>query len=73
MPTEMELVLEQSQQGFSHEVSISTEGVEELKGIVRIKGGKKEALHTTLGGNQDQTMALQPHSSGVKIQDLILN
>nr|GEV90766.1 hypothetical protein [Tanacetum cinerariifolium] len=29
----MELVLEQSQQGSSHEVSVSTEGVEELKRI----------------------------------------
>nr|GEX05705.1 hypothetical protein [Tanacetum cinerariifolium] len=50
--TEMELELEQSQQGSSHEVSVSTEGVEELKRIVRIKGVKKEALHTTLGRNQ---------------------
>nr|GEV44254.1 retrovirus-related Pol polyprotein from transposon TNT 1-94 [Tanacetum cinerariifolium] len=33
VPTEMELVLEQSQQGSSHEVSVSTEGVEELKRI----------------------------------------
>nr|GFB51567.1 hypothetical protein [Tanacetum cinerariifolium] len=31
--TEMELVLEQTQQGSSHEVSVSTEGVKELKGI----------------------------------------
>nr|GEW35822.1 hypothetical protein [Tanacetum cinerariifolium] len=52
--TEMELELEQSHQGSSHEVSVSTEGVEELKRI-------------------DQTMALQPHSSRVKIQDLMLN
>nr|GEV30290.1 reverse transcriptase domain-containing protein [Tanacetum cinerariifolium] len=44
----MELVLEQIQQGSSHEVSVSTEGVEELKRIIRIKGVKKEALHTTL-------------------------
>ncbi|GJT06401.1 hypothetical protein Tco_0840863 [Tanacetum coccineum] len=29
VPTEMELVLEQTQQGASHEVSVSTEGVEE--------------------------------------------
>nr|GEX19808.1 integrase, catalytic region, zinc finger, CCHC-type, peptidase aspartic, catalytic [Tanacetum cinerariifolium] len=33
MQTEMELVLEQTQQGSSHEVSVSTEGVEELKRI----------------------------------------
>nr|GEW40412.1 retrovirus-related Pol polyprotein from transposon TNT 1-94 [Tanacetum cinerariifolium] len=49
---EMELDLEQTQQGSSHEISVSTEGVEELKRIVRIKGVKKEALHTTLGRNQ---------------------
>nr|GEY43620.1 hypothetical protein [Tanacetum cinerariifolium] len=34
-PTEMELELEQSQQGSSHEVSVSTEGVEELKRITK--------------------------------------
>nr|GEZ08069.1 uncharacterized mitochondrial protein AtMg00810-like [Tanacetum cinerariifolium] len=50
--TEMELVLEQSQQGSGYEVSVSTEGVNELKRIVRIKGEKKEALHTTLGRNR---------------------
>ncbi|GJU83533.1 retrovirus-related pol polyprotein from transposon TNT 1-94 [Tanacetum coccineum] len=31
VPTEMELVLEQTQQGTSYEVSVSAEGVEELK------------------------------------------
>ncbi|GJW11912.1 hypothetical protein Tco_1577739 [Tanacetum coccineum] len=46
MPTEMELTLEQNQQGVSYEVSVSIEGVEELKRNVRIKGEKKEALHT---------------------------
>ncbi|GJZ32669.1 hypothetical protein Tco_0578105 [Tanacetum coccineum] len=44
--TEMELVLEQTQQGTSHEVLVSTEGVEELKRKVKIKGEKKEALLT---------------------------
>ncbi|GKB87358.1 hypothetical protein Tco_0959630 [Tanacetum coccineum] len=44
--TEMELVLEQTQQGTSYEVSVSAEGVEELKGKVKIKGEKKEALLT---------------------------
>nr|GEU91376.1 reverse transcriptase domain-containing protein [Tanacetum cinerariifolium] len=44
--TEMELVLEQTQQGTSHEVSISTKGIEELKRKVKIKGEKKEALLT---------------------------
>nr|GEU59212.1 hypothetical protein [Tanacetum cinerariifolium] len=46
VPTEMELVLEQTQQGSSHEVSVRAKGVEELKRIVWIKGVKKEALHT---------------------------
>nr|GEU37322.1 hypothetical protein [Tanacetum cinerariifolium] len=51
MPTEMKLVLEQTQQGTSYEVLVSAEGVEELKRKVKIKGEKKEApLH--LGRNQ---------------------
>nr|GEU86660.1 nucleotide-binding alpha-beta plait domain-containing protein [Tanacetum cinerariifolium] len=44
--TEMELVLEQTQQSTSYEVSISAEGVEALKRKVKIKGEKKEALLT---------------------------
>ncbi|GJW69103.1 hypothetical protein Tco_0123527 [Tanacetum coccineum] len=46
VPTEMELVLEQTLQGTSYEVSVSAEGVEELKRKVKIKGEKKEALLT---------------------------
>ncbi|GKA63596.1 retrovirus-related pol polyprotein from transposon TNT 1-94 [Tanacetum coccineum] len=46
VPTKMELVLEQTQQGTSYEVSVSAEGVEELKRKVKIKGEKKEALLT---------------------------
>ncbi|GJS71475.1 hypothetical protein Tco_0704316 [Tanacetum coccineum] len=42
----MELVLEQTQQGPSYEVSVSVEGVEELKRKVKINGEKKEALLT---------------------------
>ncbi|GJY81864.1 hypothetical protein Tco_0494615, partial [Tanacetum coccineum] len=42
----MELVLEQTQQGISNEVSVSTEGVKELKRKVKIKVEKKEALLT---------------------------
>nr|GEY30124.1 hypothetical protein [Tanacetum cinerariifolium] len=42
----MELVLEQTQQDTSYEVSVSTEGVKELKRKVKIKGEKKEALLT---------------------------
>nr|GEZ47178.1 hypothetical protein [Tanacetum cinerariifolium] len=42
--TEMEVILEHTQQGISHEVSVSTEGVEESKRNVKIKGVKKEAL-----------------------------
>ncbi|GJT76150.1 proline-rich receptor-like protein kinase PERK9 [Tanacetum coccineum] len=46
VPTKMELVLEQTQQGTSYELSVSAEGVEELKRKVKIKGEKKEALLT---------------------------
>ncbi|GKB88461.1 retrovirus-related pol polyprotein from transposon TNT 1-94 [Tanacetum coccineum] len=46
MPTEMELTIERTQQSVSYEVSVSIEGVEERKINVRIKGEKKEALHT---------------------------
>ncbi|GJW54827.1 hypothetical protein Tco_0098912 [Tanacetum coccineum] len=46
VPTEMKLVLEQTQQGSSYEVLVSAEGVEELKRKVKIKGEKKEALLT---------------------------
>ncbi|GKB20650.1 retrotransposon protein, putative, unclassified [Tanacetum coccineum] len=46
VPSEMELVLEQTQQGTSYEVSVRAEGVEELKRKVKIKGEKKEALLT---------------------------
>ncbi|GJX54974.1 integrase, catalytic region, zinc finger, CCHC-type containing protein [Tanacetum coccineum] len=57
VPTEIELVLELTQQGSSHEVSISTEGVEELKGIVKIKGiehhGTSDAMYLTLPSHSD--------------------
>nr|GEX32447.1 retrovirus-related Pol polyprotein from transposon TNT 1-94 [Tanacetum cinerariifolium] len=46
VPTEMELILEHTQQGISHEVSVSTKGVEELKRNVKIKDVKKEAILT---------------------------
>nr|GEX89190.1 integrase, catalytic region, zinc finger, CCHC-type, peptidase aspartic, catalytic [Tanacetum cinerariifolium] len=42
--TEMELVLEQTQQGASHEVLVSTEGVEELKRITSHHGAS-DAMH----------------------------
>ena len=41
VPTEIELELEQTQQGSSDEVSVSTEGVEELKRNDMRKGEKK--------------------------------
>ncbi|GJT96175.1 SGNH hydrolase-type esterase domain-containing protein [Tanacetum coccineum] len=44
--TEMKLVLEQTQEGTSYEVSVSAKGVKELKRKVKIKGEKKEALLT---------------------------
>ncbi|GJS07904.1 hypothetical protein Tco_0364700 [Tanacetum coccineum] len=61
--TEMELVLEQTQQGTSYEVSVSAEGVEELKRKVKIKGEKKEALLTlrfdTSAGNPVKEILLK--------------
>nr|GEV87066.1 copia protein [Tanacetum cinerariifolium] len=51
VPTEMELVLEQTQQGTSYEVSVSVKGVKELKRKVKIKGEKKEALLTLSDSN----------------------
>nr|GEW48294.1 hypothetical protein [Tanacetum cinerariifolium] len=64
----MELVLEQTQQGSSHKVSVSTKGVEELKRMVQYSYCKM-----VLTKPEDQIMELQPHSSRVKIQDLMLN
>nr|GEU57171.1 hypothetical protein [Tanacetum cinerariifolium] len=46
MPTKIELILEQSQQGVSNDVLVSIEGVEESKRNVWIKGENKAALHT---------------------------
>nr|GEU49838.1 hypothetical protein [Tanacetum cinerariifolium] len=56
VPTEIELELEQSQQGSSHEVSV-----------------QYSYCKTVLTEPEDQTVPLQPHSNGVKIQDLMLN
>ncbi|GJY29145.1 hypothetical protein Tco_0404912 [Tanacetum coccineum] len=58
VPTEMELVLEQTQQGTSYEVSVSAEGVKELKRKVKIKGEKKEAI-LTLRQKQGQYICCQ--------------
>nr|GFA19019.1 ribonuclease H [Tanacetum cinerariifolium] len=46
MPTKIELTLEQSQQGASNDISVSIEGVEELKRNVWIKGENKATLPT---------------------------
>nr|GEW75039.1 reverse transcriptase domain-containing protein [Tanacetum cinerariifolium] len=59
VPTEMELILEHTQQGISHEVSVSTEGVEELKRNDKIKGVKKEALLIHLGRNRVNSYAIK--------------
>nr|GEX69043.1 retrotransposon protein, putative, unclassified [Tanacetum cinerariifolium] len=68
VPTEMELVLEQIQQGTSHEVSESTEGVEELKRKVKIKGEKKKSsLH--LGRNRVNTCAVRMTMMIADIED----
>nr|GEW11238.1 hypothetical protein [Tanacetum cinerariifolium] len=59
VPTEIELILEHTQQGIGYEVSISTEGVEELKRNDKIKGVKKEALLIHLGRNWVNTYAIR--------------
>nr|GEU36804.1 retrovirus-related Pol polyprotein from transposon TNT 1-94 [Tanacetum cinerariifolium] len=46
VPTEMELIMEQTQQGIIHEVLVSAKGVEELKRKDQINGEKKEGLLT---------------------------
>nr|GEZ56028.1 hypothetical protein [Tanacetum cinerariifolium] len=68
VPTEMELVLKKTQQGFSYEVSVSVEGVEELKRKVKIKGEKKEAsLH--LDRNRVNTSAVRITKMIADIED----
>nr|GEU61982.1 zinc finger MYM-type protein 1-like [Tanacetum cinerariifolium] len=63
MPTEMELILEQTQQGISHEVSISAEGGEEWKIKVKIKGDIKEALFTLKAETSAAAKPCQGNSS----------
>ena len=59
MPTEIELGVEQTQQGSSDEVSVSTEGVEELKRNEMRKGEKKyPSNYSTLGQKPDSTHLL---------------
>ncbi|GJW52031.1 hypothetical protein Tco_0093382 [Tanacetum coccineum] len=80
VPTEMELVLEQTQQGTSYEVSVSAEGVEELKRKVKIKGEKKEALLTLRQKPEHQSdtqvitmkmeILLEPTSNKLMVGDL---
>ncbi|GJV05520.1 hypothetical protein Tco_1343176 [Tanacetum coccineum] len=76
----MELVLEQTQQGTSHEVSVSLEGVKELKRKVKIKGEKKEALLTLRQKAEHQSdtkvftmtmeILLEPPSNKLLVGDL---
>nr|GEV16264.1 putative reverse transcriptase domain-containing protein [Tanacetum cinerariifolium] len=55
MPTEMELELEQSQQGSSHEVSVSTEGAEELKRIIFFFSGTRFVWGRGLGSSPNSS------------------
>ncbi|GKF67955.1 hypothetical protein Tco_0197634 [Tanacetum coccineum] len=45
------------------------DGVEELKSNVRIKGVKKEALHTTLGRNRVNAKSIGNHKDDSDIED----
>ncbi|GKC99277.1 hypothetical protein Tco_1169552 [Tanacetum coccineum] len=67
----MELVLEQTQQGSSYEVSVSAEGVEELKRKVKIKGEKKEAL-LTLRQKPGQYICYQQHLSCCLVLKIVI-
>nr|GEX15249.1 hypothetical protein [Tanacetum cinerariifolium]GEY15401.1 hypothetical protein [Tanacetum cinerariifolium] len=57
--TEMELILEHTQQGISHEVSVSTERVEELKRNVKDEGFKERSPPYTLGRNRVNAYAIR--------------
>ncbi|GJR19863.1 hypothetical protein Tco_0968390 [Tanacetum coccineum] len=67
METNIELTLEQTQQGVSDEVLVSIEGVEELKRKVKIKGEKKEALLTLR--QEPGTMEILPEPTSNKLCD----
>ncbi|GKC70166.1 hypothetical protein Tco_1116049, partial [Tanacetum coccineum] len=83
VPTEMELVLEQTQQGTSYEVSVRAEGVEELKRKVKIKGEKKEALLTLRQKSEHQSdtqvitvkmeILLEPTSNKLMVGDTLID
>ncbi|GJU44842.1 hypothetical protein Tco_1202108 [Tanacetum coccineum] len=60
-----ELSLEQTQHGDNEDALVNIKGVEELKRIVRIKGVKKEALHT-LRQKPGYRMMVVPYSSRVE-------
>nr|GEW50569.1 retrovirus-related Pol polyprotein from transposon TNT 1-94 [Tanacetum cinerariifolium] len=68
VPTEMELVLEQTQQGTSYEVSVSAKEFEELKRKVKIKGEKKEAILTLR--NKPERFDT---SAGNPVKEILLN
>nr|GEU39496.1 retrovirus-related Pol polyprotein from transposon TNT 1-94 [Tanacetum cinerariifolium] len=80
VPIEIELLLEQTQQGTSYEVSVSAEGVKELKRKVKIKGEKKEALLTLRQKPERQSdtkvftmtmeILLEPTSNKLLVDDL---
>ena len=55
----MELVLEQTQQGASDEVSVSAEGVEEWKKKCKDKGWKERSPPYILGRNRVNTYAVK--------------
>nr|GEX09793.1 hypothetical protein [Tanacetum cinerariifolium] len=72
VPTEMELVLEQTQQGTSYEVSVSAEGVKELKRKVKINGEKKEALLTLRQKPGQYVCCQESQRSGNPVKEFLL-
>nr|GFD17233.1 hypothetical protein [Tanacetum cinerariifolium] len=71
--TEMELELEQSQQGSSHEVSVSTEGVEELKRIVTVHSSLRVTnIKSALIESRDKEIHQNSHSDTISnIQNVV--
>ncbi|GJW90916.1 hypothetical protein Tco_0168469 [Tanacetum coccineum] len=63
--TEMELVLEHTQQGTSNEVSVSTEGVVELKRNVKIKEHPSDTYVFTM----KMEILLEPTSNKLMVED----
>nr|GEW45636.1 hypothetical protein [Tanacetum cinerariifolium] len=71
--TEIELVLEQTQQGSSHEVSVSTEGVEELKRIVKNDTVCNEKASNVFRKGREQYIKIQDLKAQLQDKNISIN